>query len=236
MFTGIVEEMGAVLEAGSSLRVRVRTVGSDSGVGASLAVNGVCLTVVDRRPDGQPDGRSEASADGPEVADVILSFDLSDETLARTSLGRSRPGDRVNLERPVMAEGRLGGHLVQGHVDGVGTIREVRQVRTGRELSVGLPGPLGRYVAEKGSITVDGVSLTVTQVVGDAFGVALIPFTLEATTLGEREPGDAVNLEVDVVARYVERLLTASRGVGMTGVEPHPARWMDAVGEDRIGS
>jgi riboflavin synthase len=200
MFTGIVEETGTVVDAGRRLRVRVRRVASDSGIGASVAVSGVCLTVVDRGP-GEPGG-----------SDAVLAFDLSDETLARTSLGRSRPGERVNLERPVAPEGRLGGHLVQGHVDGVGTVREIRDVRTGRELSVGFPGSLGRYIAEKGSITVDGVSLTVTRVEDDAFGVALIPFTLEATTLGEREPGDEVNLEVDVVARYVERLLVASTG------------------------
>jgi riboflavin synthase len=204
MFTGIVEETGTVLDAGRRLRVRVRRIAPDSGIGASIAVDGVCLTVVDRCPKGSPEG--------PDGSDVVLAFDLSDETLSRTSLGRSRPGDRVNLERPVAPEGRLGGHLVQGHVDGVGRIREVRRVRTGRELSVGIPVALGRYIAEKGSITVDGVSLTVTRVDDDAFGVALIPFTLEATTLGEREPGDEVNLEVDVVARYVERLLAASTG------------------------
>ena len=204
MFTGIVEETGTVIDAGHRLRVGVRRVAPDSGIGASIAVNGVCLTVVDRRPERCPKG--------PDGSEAVLSFDLSDETLSRTSLGRSRPGDRVNLERPVTSESRLGGHLVQGHVDGVGTIREIRDVKTGRELSVGIPVALGRYIAEKGSITVDGVSLTVTRVDDDTFGVALIPFTLEATTLGERQPGDEVNLEVDVVARYVERLLAASTG------------------------
>jgi riboflavin synthase len=117
----------------------------------------------------------------------------------------------VNLERAVPATGRLGGHLVQGHVDGVGRIEEISDVETGREITVVAPGDTIRYVAEKGSVTVDGVSLTVTGVAGDAFGVALIPFTLEATTLGERVPGDEVNLEVDVIARYVERLLTGPR-------------------------
>ena len=198
MFTGIVEETGSVIEAGGRMRVAARTVAGDAVIGASIAVSGVCLTVVGSEP-------------GPGEGDATLGFDLSDETLARTSLGRLRPGDRVNLERPVQAMGRLGGHLVQGHVDGVGVIREVRHVETGREMTVVAPGGTIRYVAEKGSVTVDGVSLTVTGVAEDAFGVALIPFTLEATTLGERVPGDEVNLEVDVIARYVERLLTGPR-------------------------
>jgi riboflavin synthase len=187
-----------VVEAGGRMRVLARAVAPDSGVGASLAVSGVCLTVVDRQPSGPPDPGG------------VLAFDLSDETLARTSLGRLRPGDRVNLERPVSADGRLGGHLVQGHVDGVGTVRDVLEVGTGRAMTIVVPASLRRYVAEKGSITIDGVSLTVTGLDDDAFGVALIPFTLEATTLGERAAGDEVNLEVDVIARYVERLLVAS--------------------------
>lgn len=203
MFTGIVEETGVVVEAGARLRVRARVAAEGSGVAASVAVSGVCLTVVDATPDdAAPPGGS---------APVVLGFDLADETIARTSLGRLRPGDRVNLERPVLAEGRLGGHLVQGHVDGVGTVVGVRDVQTGREMRIRLPGQLARYVAEKGSITVDGVSLTVAGVDGDVFDVALIPYTLEATTLGERAVGDEVNLEVDVIARYVDRLLEGSR-------------------------
>jgi riboflavin synthase len=192
VFTGIVEETSTVVQAGTRMRVRVNLVAGDADVGASIAVSGVCLTVVERE---------EAEAG------VVVGFDLADETLARTSLGRLRAGDRVNLERPLAAGARLGGHLVQGHVDGVGVVTDVRTVQTGREVEVRLPGDLARFVAEKGSVAVDGVSLTVTGVAGPTFGVALIPFTLEATTLGERVPGDEVNVEVDVVARYLERLL-----------------------------
>ena len=207
MFTGIVEETGVVVEAGSRLRIRARIAAQGSGVAASLAVNGVCLTVVDKTA--QPVGDDGAADREPEP--VVLGFDLADETLARSSLGRLRPGDRVNLERPVLAEGRLGGHLVQGHVDGVGVVADVRPARTGREMRIRLPSGLARYVAEKGSVTVDGVSLTVAAVDGDSFAVALIPYTLDATTLGEKGPGDEVNLEVDVIARYVDRLLMESR-------------------------
>jgi len=199
MFTGIVEELGTVRQAGPRMVIEASTVAPDCPSGASLAVSGACLTVVERAP----------GADGA----ARLAFDLSDETLARTSLGDRAPGDRVNLERPVPAAGRLGGHLVQGHVDGIGVIREIEPVQVGRTVRVEVPAGLARYVAEKGSITVDGVSLTVTDVVDGerpTFGVALIPFTLEATTLGRAEPGGRVNLEVDVVARYVERLLGGS--------------------------
>ncbi len=196
MFTGIVEETGVVVETGRRLRIRAELVGEDAGPGASVAVSGVCLTVVEQGPPGAGSG-----------AGIVLAFDLADETLSRTSLGRLHAGNRVNLERPVVAQGRLGGHLVQGHVDGIGVVTDVRAVETGREIRVRVPPGLSRYVAEKGSITVDGVSLTVTGVEGDTFGAALIPFTLQETTLGERVEGDEVNLEVDVVARYLERLL-----------------------------
>jgi riboflavin synthase len=137
----------------------------------------------------------------------LLRFDLAPETLARTTLDALRPGEGVNLERPVTLLTRLGGHLVQGHVDGVGELREVRPVPDGRELTFGLPEGTARYVVEKGSIAVDGVSLTVTGVGDDWFGVALIPHTLEVTTLGGLEPGGRVNLEVDLMAKYVERLM-----------------------------
>jgi riboflavin synthase len=206
MFTGIIEETGTVVQAGARLQVRARIAAEGSDVAASVAVNGVCLTVVEATSE--PVNGADATG-GP--APVVLGFDLADETLARTSLGRLRPGDRVNLERPVLAEGRLGGHLVQGHVDGVGAVAAVRDVRTGREMRIRLPDTLRRYVAEKGSVTIDGVSLTVAGVDGDGFDVALIPYTLAATTLGERGIGDEVNLEVDVIARYVDRLLEASR-------------------------
>jgi riboflavin synthase len=199
VFTGIVEEMGAVLEAvdgGGRLTVRTRAVAEGSAPGASVAVSGVCLTVVANEP-------------GP--ADAILTFDLSPETLARSTLGRLRAGDAVNLERPVTPAGRLGGHLVQGHVDGIGVVEALEEVETGREIWFELPDGLERYVVEKGSITVDGVSLTATAIRGQRFGVALVPHTLAATTLGRVGPGDGVNLEVDVIARYVERLLGGSR-------------------------
>jgi riboflavin synthase len=172
--------------------VEAAVVGSDSEPGASVAVNGVCLTVVERA--GREGGHR-------------LAFDLSPETLVRSTLGSVSAGDAVNLERPVTLMTRMGGHLVQGHVDGVGLVAEARDVEGGRELFVGLPQDLSRYVVEKGSIAVDGVSLTVTESGDGRFGVALIPHTLAATTLGQRVPGDPVNLEVDLMAKYVERLL-----------------------------
>lgn len=184
MFTGIVEELGTLASrSGPRLRISANTVLGDVEMGASIAVNGTCLTVV-------------AWGDGWWEADVV------EETYARTSLGALQPGDRVNLERPVRLADRLGGHLVQGHVDAVGTV-----VQPAAELRVRIPEHLIRYVVEKGSITVDGVSLTVVDVVDDTFSVALIPHTSEVTTLGVRQPGDPVNLEVDVMAKYAERLL-----------------------------
>ena len=194
MFTGIVEELGAV----RSIRERKLSVGcslvaTDSDVGSSVAVNGVCLTVVERTPD-------------------CLSFELSEETLARTSLARLAEGDPVNLERPLALAGRLGGHLVQGHVDGLGTIEAIQPEEGGATLTVRMPEALARYVVEKGSISVDGISLTVTRTDGARFAVALIPHTLEATTLGRAEAGNPVNLEVDVIAKYVEGMLRHERG------------------------
>src|SRR5712691_355923 len=192
MFTGIVEERGVVVEPGSRLRVACSKVSVDSGPGASLAVNGVCLTVVERSPNG----------DG-----MTLEFDLSPETATRSSLGSLSPGDPVNLERPVTLLSRLGGHLVQGHVDGVGTVTEINDAPPGKIMAIELPKELSRYVVEKGSIAVDGVSLTVVTATNGIFGVALIPYTLEATTLGGAQPGDPVNLEVDVMSKYVEGLM-----------------------------
>jgi riboflavin synthase len=190
MFTGIVEERGTVLEAGASrLMVGCRTVVADSDLGASVSVNGACLTVVARNAGD-------------------LSFDLSRETLARSTLGRLAPGDPVNLERPVTLSARLGGHLVQGHVDGVGEITGIdRDDEGGALLTIRVPEGLLRYAVEKGSITVDGVSLTLAEVAGEGVRVALIPHTLVVTTLGTVVPGDLVNLEVDVIAKYVERLM-----------------------------
>jgi riboflavin synthase len=188
MFNGIVEELGTAVEVGTRLTVAGPKVASDSDVSASVAVNGVCLTVVART-----DGR--------------MTFELSPETLARSSLGSLEAGDSVNLERPVTLLTRLGGHLVQGHVDGVGTITRIDDAPPGKDFRIELPDDLARYLVEKGSVTVDGVSLTVTDVKGNEFGVALIPYTLEVTTLGTAEVGDRVNVEVDVLAKYVEGLM-----------------------------
>ncbi len=189
MFTGIVEELGTVREAGSNrLTVSCRTAAEESDVGASVAVSGVCLTVVERHEGG-------------------LAFDLSEETLRRSTLGRLRPGDPVNLERPVTLATRLGGHLVQGHVDGVGQVVRSDRTEIGAVLAMRAPAELRRYLVEKGSVAVDGVSLTVARLDGDTFDVALVPHTLAVTTLGGAAPGTDVNLEVDLMAKYVERLL-----------------------------
>ena len=204
MFTGIVEERGRVVLAEPS-RIVVEASSAtvdDVHAGDSIAVSGVCLTVV------SVDSEGEDVGDG---GGRTLSFDVSPETLARTTLGALRAGDAVNLERPVTLVTRMGGHLVQGHVDGVGEVLDVRAAGDGRELTIGLPDGLGRYAVEKGSITVDGVSLTVTTLEGNSFGVALIPHTLEVTTLGDRSAGDKVNVEVDVMAKYVERLMEGAR-------------------------
>jgi riboflavin synthase len=201
VFTGIVEERGTVAELalqppGARLVIRCRQVGMDSWPGASVAVNGVCLTVVQR---------------GVET----LAFDLAPETLGRSTLGTLHVGDQVNLERPVTLATRLGGHLVQGHVDGVGTVADLSQFDGGGAvLTVRLPdgpGGLARYVVEKGSIAVDGVSLTVTTVQDDSFSVVLVPHTMDVTTLGWRRPGDPVNLEVDLMAKYVESVVKWER-------------------------
>lgn len=190
MFTGIVEELGQVWSlAGARLRISASTVLEDVTMGASIAVNGCCLTVVEWDRTGA-------------AAPQWWEADVSDETFARTSLGGLSTGDAVNLERPVRLVDRLGGHLVQGHVDAVGVVR-----RPAPELEVEIPPELARYVVEKGSITVDGVSLTVVDARCDGFTVAVIPHTCEVTTLGRRKAGDRVNLEVDVMAKYAESLL-----------------------------
>ena len=196
MFTGIVEELGTVealdLLEGDAARLTIRgpKVTEDAGHGDSIAVNGCCLTVVE-------------TGDGKFTADVMR------ETLERTSLGQATKGSQVNLERAIAAHERLGGHIVQGHVDGVGTIASRTPSEHWENVRVAAPANILRYVAEKGSIAIDGVSLTVTDV-DDAtgtFGVSLIPTTLELTVLGRNQVGDTVNLEVDVIAKYVERLL-----------------------------
>ncbi|MFJ7987996.1 riboflavin synthase [Streptomyces sp. NPDC096351] len=200
MFTGIVEELGAVtaveqLADASRFRLRGPLVTEGARHGDSIAVNGVCLTVVE-------------TADGEFTADVMA------ETLKRSSLGALETGSRVNLERPMAVGGRLGGHIVQGHVDGTGTILERTPSEHWELVKVGLPAHLSRYVVEKGSITVDGVSLTVVEVADDWFTISLIPTTLDLTTLGIKRSGDPVNLEVDVIAKYVERLLGPNAGEG----------------------
>ncbi len=207
MFTGIVEELGEVtaveqLEEASRFRLRGPLVTEGAKHGDSIAVNGVCLTVVE-------------TADGEFTADVMQ------ETLNRSSLGALTKGSRVNLERPMALGGRLGGHLVQGHVDGTGEIISRTPSEHWEIVKVALPKNLSRYVVEKGSITVDGVSLTVVEAAADWFTISLIPTTLALTTLGIKQSGDPVNLEVDVLAKYVERLLAA-------GVNP-----LHATGDDR---
>lgn len=193
MFTGIVEELGEVVSLdGDRLTVGCAVVTADGLIGASVAVNGTCLTVV-------------------AGTDRTLAFDVSPETFSRTSLGRLKPGDRVNLERPVSLAARLGGHIVQGHVDGIGEVLGLEpEAEGGARIRVRIPQDLLRYVVEKGSIAVDGISLTVAALHDDGVSIALIPHTLEVTTLGAAEPGDPVNLEVDVIAKYVERLMERS--------------------------
>jgi riboflavin synthase len=212
VFTGIVEEIGEVMAVRRTdevleLTVRGPTVSSDARHGDSIAVSGVCLTVTAVEPPVEPAG---ASAD--DAGRGAFRVELVPETLARTSLADVRTGTRVNLERAVAVGGRLGGHIVQGHVDGVGTLLRRDPGARSDELSFSLPGTLARYVVEKGSITVDGVSLTVAGTDGVTFSVALIPTTLAHTTLGSRAVGDTVNLEVDVVAKYVERLTAGYAG------------------------
>jgi riboflavin synthase len=195
VFTGIVEELGEIVALdrdGDSARLTVRgpLVVSDAVHGASIAVNGVCLTVTD-------------------VKDDAFTVDVMKETLDRSGLAALSPGSPVNLERPVRPADRLGGHIVQGHVDGVGHVVSREPGDRWDVVTIGLPADLARYVVDKGSITVDGISLTVVEARDDAFTVALIPTTLELTTLGRKRPGDVVNLEVDIVAKYVERLIGA---------------------------
>ncbi len=208
MFTGIVEELGTVaaleqLQDAVRLTVAGPLVTSDARHGDSISVNGVCLTVVENEG-------------GTFTADVMQ------ETLRRSSLGGARPGSPVNLERAVRLQDRLGGHLVQGHVDGTAPLVGVTPDEHWTVVRLGLPADLARYVVEKGSITVDGVSLTVSAVGADWSEVSLIPTTLGLTTLGSRAPGELVNLEVDVMAKYVEKLLLAgvvpgSASVGKAG-------------------
>jgi riboflavin synthase len=193
MFTGIIEQIGSVEnvtdnEVGRRLVLSAPGIG-ELAIGASISVNGVCLTAV-------------------ETGKETVSVDVVPETLQRTNLGTLTPSNQVNLERPMPADGRFDGHIVQGHVDGIGTVAAIeRSDNGGVVMSIDASESLHRYLVEKGSVTIDGVSLTVASLTGEGFSVALIPHTLEVTTLGLRNEGDTVNLEVDVLAKYVERLL-----------------------------
>ena len=200
MFTGIVEELGSVLDIdGSRFRFGATQVLEGAGLGDSTAVNGCCLTIVDF-----------------DAAAGWWDADLSPETLDRTTLSELAVGDPVNLERPVRLMDRLGGHLVQGHVDGIGTVREPTP-----DLVVEVPQGFTRYMVEKGSITVDGVSLTIVELGSDFFSVAVIPHTEEVTTLGGRQVGSTVNIELDVMAKYAEKLLSG-HPTNTAGLDPVP--------------
>lgn len=189
MFTGIIEESGRVETAGARLSIGCSHVLSDLTLGASIAVNGVCLTAVEIRADG-------------------FSADLAPETLERTNLGDLKPGEPVNLERPLTLQTRLSGHLVQGHVDGTGSVESLRALGDGNwELLVQVPRDLDRYLVYKGSITIDGISLTIASVKDGLVNVAIIPHTYEATNLAGRKPGERVNIECDILAKHVARLL-----------------------------
>jgi len=197
MFTGLVEEVGEVVQVeerhpGRRFWVRAREVLSDARIGDSLAVSGCCLTIVERAED-------------------RFAVEAVPETLARTTLGGWAAGQRVNLERALRLDRRLGGHLVQGHVDGVGTVRAMAREGDGQRLTLSVPAPLARFVAEKGSLAVDGISLTIAGTrdggEGTSCEFALIPHTLEKTVAGDYMPGRTVNLEVDLIARYAARLL-----------------------------
>lgn len=189
MFTGIVEEMGSVAEISSHhLVVRASSTLEGVALGDSIAVNGTCLTVV-------------------EFTNDSFAMDLSQETLDRTALGSLSVGSPVDLERALTPSSRMGGHFVQGHVDGVGTVTAISGTPETRTMSIQAPRDIDRYIVEKGFITVEGISLTVTGVVDSTFSIAVIPYTWEHTVLSSKAIGDAVNLEVDIVAKYVERLL-----------------------------
>ncbi|MGH2993198.1 MAG: riboflavin synthase [Solirubrobacterales bacterium] len=199
MFTGLIADIGTAerVDAGADgARVRIRTaLAGELSEGDSVAINGACLTAA--RVDGD-----------------AFEADVMNQTLERTSLGRLGPGDRVNLELPLRLSDRLGGHMVQGHVDGTGEVGEVIEDGFARRLVIEAPDALGRFVVERGSVAVEGVSLTVAAVTNGGFEVALIPETLERTTLGEAAEGTKVNVELDVVARYVERLVSGFEGKG----------------------
>lgn len=194
MFTGIIEDVGEIIDvydAEDFRRLRIRAPGilEDIRTGSSIATNGVCLTA-------------------REVVDDCFVTDLSRETLERTTFQKAAPGQKVNLERPMRADSRFGGHIVQGHVDGIGRVRRFDRTADEWTLEVGYPAAFESRLVWKGSVAIDGISLTVAGLDADALSIAIIPYTLENTNLGERRPGDPVNLEFDVLAKYVERLVT----------------------------
>lgn len=193
MFTGIIREIGVVTAAGRAVAIAAPATAAGLSVGGSVAVNGVCLTATSVSDDG-------------------FSAQVVDETLRRSNLGALQAGSRVNLELPLQAGGPLDGHLVLGHVDGVGEVLHTADAQLGREMTVRFPPEVAPYIAEKGSIAVDGASLTITTAGERSFGVALIPHTLAQTIAREYRPGTSVNLEVDVIARYVERLVRTGIG------------------------
>lgn len=195
MFTGIIEEKGRVLElsAAGKLEIAASLVVEGTEVGDSIAVSGVCLTVVENGERG-------------------FTVDVMPETLRSSTLGNARPGSPVNLERAMGAGGRFGGHLVNGHVDGVGTIRGLRKEANAVIVEISVPPVLSRYMVPKGSVAVDGISLTVVEAHKETFAVSVIPYTLEETTLSDARPGTPVNIEVDIIAKYVEAFLTPREG------------------------
>ena len=207
MFTGIIEEVGVIRGLNMSGRsgeisIRAKTVLEQTKIGDSIAVNGICLTVTSLRPDG-------------------FTADVMPETIRRSSLKSASAGDRVNLERAMAADGRFGGHIVSGHIDGTGTVRELIREENAVWVRIGAGPEILRYIVEKGSIAIDGISLTVAAVTGQDFSVSIIPHTGEETTLLKRQGGDTVNLETDIIAKYTEKLLgfaaDASKGRTVPG-------------------
>lgn len=193
MFTGIITDVGEVIgREGGRFAIRSGFDADDIDIGASIACDGCCLTVVTVRPDG---------------VGSAFTVDVSNETLSKTTLGAWAPGRRINLERALRAGDELGGHIVSGHVDGVARILDIRPDGESRRLLFELPAPLARFVAPKGSVALDGTSLTVNEVQGARFGINLIPLTLTQTTWGRKKPGDEINVEIDLFARYVARLM-----------------------------
>lgn len=203
MFTGLIEDVGKVQKLerrGSSARLAIATAlpGAEFAIGDSVAVNGACLTVTT-------------------VAGTLLSFDVSPETLDRSGLGRLASGDQVNLERAMRLSDRLGGHIVTGHIDCVATVAERREDSGNILFSFGIPSEYLRYIIEKGSVAIDGISLTVNSVTSDGFSVNIIPHTAQMTTLRFKKPGDKVNIETDIIGKYVERLLAGAGSSSKTG-------------------